>query len=76
MNQPILIIPLACKCGAFLATAVGFDNAGLFLQVPPFLIREGQARCCICGRVFHWNGHHADAESIRAMRYLPIDKTL
>jgi len=75
MIKPNLIIPLACKCGVFLATAVGFEKDGLFLQVPPFLIREGQARCHLCGRVFHWNGHCADSASLRAMRYLPIDKT-
>ena len=75
MNQPTLILPLACKCGAFLATAIGFDDIGLFLQVPPFLVREGRMRCHVCGRAFHWNGHYANIESMRAMRYLPIDKT-
>lgn len=75
MSQPSLIVPLGChRCGGFIATALGFVGSGFFLQVPPFLIREGEARCSACGCVFYWNGHKKTIEQVRALRYKPIDK--
>jgi len=76
VSKRALIIPISCPspgCGVFIATVVRI-NGTFFLHVPPFLIKEGQSRCQVCGRVFHWNGRHVTIEDLRSMAYVTIDK--
>jgi hypothetical protein len=63
-------IPLKCLgCNNYLMDAVEY-NATFYLCSPLLMLKTGQARCYICGKVLCWDGNKRHRESLEHMRYM------